>query len=80
MREPFTWGGHDFHGGEWVLMDLYGTNHDPRLWHAPDRFDPDRFADETIDAFNLISPQDRGARDRDPRAEHDLTRHRHRSA
>ncbi|CAO4167464.1 Cytochrome [Methylorubrum aminovorans] len=63
VREPFTWGSHDFHEGEWVLMDLYGTNHDPRLWHAPDHFDPDRFADETIDAFNLISHGGGSARD-----------------
>ncbi len=63
VREPFTWGGHDFREGEWVLMDLYGTNHDPRSWDDPDRFDPNRFADETIDAFNLISHGGGSARD-----------------
>ena len=37
VREPFTWRGHDFRMGAWVLMDLYGTNHDPRVWRDPDR-------------------------------------------
>ncbi|GEP09536.1 cytochrome P450 [Methylobacterium gnaphalii] len=57
VREPFAWRGHDFKAGDWVLMDLYGTNHDPRLWHAPERFDPDRYRlrGEAIEAFNLIS-------------------------
>jgi fatty-acid peroxygenase len=26
-----------------VVLDLYGTNHDPARWDDPDRFDPDRF-------------------------------------
>lgn len=55
VLEPFTWGSHDFHEGEWVLMDLYGTNHHPRAWDDPDLFDPNRFVGETIDAFNLLS-------------------------
>lgn len=55
VREPFTWHGHDFAVGTWVLMDLYGTNHDPRLWPDPDRFDPERFRDVRPDPFNLVS-------------------------
>lgn len=42
-REPFRWHGHLFRTGDWVLLDLYGTNHDPAIWTAPERFDPDRF-------------------------------------
>ncbi|WP_244477991.1 cytochrome P450, partial [Methylobacterium sp. Leaf86] len=53
--EPFEWRGHAFETGDWALMDLYGTNHDPGRWHAPERFDPDRFRTETIDPFDLIS-------------------------
>jgi fatty-acid peroxygenase len=41
--------------GAWVLMDLYGTNHDPRLWRDPDRFDPERFRDTHPDPFTLVS-------------------------
>lgn len=55
VREPFEWRGHAFRVGDWALMDLYGTNHDPDRWHAPERFDPDRFCTEAIDAFDLIS-------------------------
>lgn len=55
VREPFEWRGHVFGVGDWALMDLYGTNHDPSRWHAPERFDPDRFRTETIDPFDLIS-------------------------
>jgi fatty-acid peroxygenase len=55
VQEPFSWRGHDFQTGAWVLMDLYGTNHDPRLWPAPERFEPDRFRDAPPGAFDLIS-------------------------
>ncbi|KQP92654.1 cytochrome [Methylobacterium sp. Leaf113] len=55
VREPFTWRGHAFQAGAWVLMDLYGTNHDPRLWPEPDRFDPERFRDAPPGAFDLVS-------------------------
>ncbi len=43
----FTWHGHDFRTGDWVLLDLYGTNHDERLWPDAGRFQPKRF-----DSFN----------------------------
>jgi fatty-acid peroxygenase len=37
------WRGRTFEEGDWVLLDLFGTNHDPRLWPEPRRFRPDRF-------------------------------------
>ncbi len=43
-RCAFTWRGYDFPEGVRVLLDLYGTDHDPRLWTDPDAFNPDRFA------------------------------------
>ncbi|WP_375408806.1 cytochrome P450 [uncultured Methylobacterium sp.] len=55
VLEPFEWRGHAFEIGDWALMDLYGTNHDPSRWDAPERFDPERFRTETIDAFDMIS-------------------------
>ncbi len=41
--EAFDWRGHRFNRGDWVLLDLYGTNHDARLWEQPNRFRPERF-------------------------------------
>lgn len=55
VQEPFAWQGHDFRLGDWVLMDLYGTNRDPRLWPEPERFDPDRFRGVQPGAFALVS-------------------------
>ena len=43
VRTPFDWRGHRFAEGAWVILDLHGTDHDPRLWKDPDRFRPDRF-------------------------------------
>lgn len=41
--EPFAWRGREFGKGDWVLLDLYGTNHDERIWDEPDSFRPQRF-------------------------------------
>lgn len=51
----FEWRGRSFQRGEWVLLDLYGTNHDPRLWEHPERFDPDRFRDWQGSEFDFIA-------------------------
>ncbi|WP_265502860.1 cytochrome P450 [Paracoccus beibuensis] len=36
------WNGHHFAKGDWVLLDLHGTDHDPRRFPEPGAFDPDR--------------------------------------
>lgn len=51
---PFEWRGHRFDEGDWVLLDLYGTNHDPRLWEQPNRFRPERFTGWQGNAYTLI--------------------------
>jgi fatty-acid peroxygenase len=56
---PFEWRGRRFRAGDWVMLDLYGTNHDPALWHEPGRFDPDRFDGWRGGLFDLI-PQGAG--------------------
>lgn len=43
VREPFDWRGHHFARGDWVVLDLYGTCHDPRLFADPESFRPERF-------------------------------------
>lgn len=42
-----------------MLLDLYGTCHDERIWDAPHTFRPERFAGREIDPFTLI-PQGGG--------------------
>jgi fatty-acid peroxygenase len=61
VRAPFAWRGHAFEPGQLVLLDVYGTNHDPELWSAPDEFRPERFAHWRNDPFALI-PQGGGDR------------------
>ena len=61
VRSQFTWRGHAFDPGTLVLLDVYGTLHDPRIWDAPDEFWPERFAHWRGGAFELI-PQGGGDR------------------
>ena len=36
VRERFEWNGHVFPRGRRAMLDLYGTDHDPRIWKDPD--------------------------------------------
>ena len=59
VLEPFDWRGHRFERGNWVLMDLYGTNRDPRSWEDPEAFRPERFRRRTVGSHEFI-PQGGG--------------------
>mgnify|MGYP002777818634 CR=1 FL=1 len=59
VLEPFDWRGHHFAEGTWVLLDLYGTNHDARAWPEPEAFRPERFGAWDGSAFDFI-PQGGG--------------------
>ncbi|MEX2599522.1 MAG: cytochrome P450 [Dehalococcoidia bacterium] len=59
VRREFDWQGYRFPQGTRTLLDLYGTNHDPRSWDDPEAFRPDRFRDWDGSAFNFI-PQGGG--------------------
>ena len=37
-----------------MLLDLYGTNHDPRVWGRPDEFIPERFYQWDGSPYNFI--------------------------
>lgn len=45
VRTDFEWNGYRFAKGNRALLDLYGTNRDPRLWNNPATFEPERFRD-----------------------------------
>ena len=53
-RGPFTWRGYVFPKHSWVLLDLYGTDHDPRSWPEPGSFSPERFVVGEPTAYDLV--------------------------
>lgn len=59
VKETFNWQGHRFTKGDWVILDLFGTNHDPQVWGAPETFAPERFRERRPSPFDLI-PQGGG--------------------
>ncbi|HWU47921.1 MAG TPA: cytochrome P450 [Humibacter sp.] len=58
-RAGCVWHGHRFVAGDLAMLDLYGTNHDDRLWSDAGRFLPERFRDWNGDRNTLI-PQGGG--------------------
>ncbi len=59
VKKDFEWRGYQFPRGRKVLLDLYGTDHDPRIWENPQEFCPERFKNWNGGAFNFI-PQGGG--------------------
>lgn len=59
VRETFTWHGFEFPKGTLVLLDVYGTLHDERVWKDPQVFWPDRFRNRKASAYDQI-PQGGG--------------------
>ena len=57
--KAFTWNGHQFRPGSWVMLDIYGTNHDARLWPDPEAFRPERFRTWDDNPYRLV-PQGAG--------------------
>lgn len=60
VKKNFIWRGYAFKKGTLVLLDLYGTNHDERLWEAPYKFNPDRYKKEKKTLYNFM-PQGGGS-------------------
>lgn len=59
VRDDFVWKGHHFPRHRRVVLDLYGTNHDPRSWSDPHDFSPARFRNRIDDGVSFI-PQGGG--------------------
>ncbi len=59
VRKDFIWNEAEFKEGMLVLLDIYGTNHDPLLWEEPYEFRPERFGNWDGSLFDLI-PQGGG--------------------
>lgn len=59
VRKEFDWKGHRFLPGTLVILDVYGTNHDAKLWDDSEAFRPERFRDWSGSEFDFI-PQGGG--------------------
>lgn len=53
-RRSFRWEGQRFRRGQLVLLDVYGTTHDPVLWPDPHEFDPGRFGTVSTNPHTYI--------------------------
>ena len=40
VKKDFTWNGYKFEEGTLTLLDLYGINHDSKIWDNPEMFSP----------------------------------------
>ena len=56
---PFEWRGHGFEKGAWVALDLYGGDHDVRVWGDPEAFRPERFQEGAPSPYAFV-PQGGG--------------------
>ena len=59
VKQDFSWNDFHFKKGTLTLLDLYGTNHDPKLWDHPEVFNPERFRNWSGSPFSFI-PQGGG--------------------
>ena len=58
----FRWKGYHFSKGDWVVLDLFGTNHDPERFADPESFRPERAPSWRPQGFDFI-PQGAGKAD-----------------
>ena len=54
VKKDFVWNKCEFEEGMLVLLDVYGINHDPRIWNNPDKFCPERFKERKENLFDFI--------------------------
>lgn len=58
-RCAFTWQGLEFAADRRVMLDLHGTNHDPRSWPDAELFRPERFLEQSPGPWDFV-PQGGG--------------------
>jgi len=54
VKQDFAWNNVRFPSDTLVLLDVYGTDHDPRIWDDPYAFRPERFRNWDHGIFNFI--------------------------
>ncbi len=59
VKKEFVWNRCFFKKGTLVLLDVYGINHDSRIWKKPYEFYPERFRNKNVKPFGFI-PQGGG--------------------
>ncbi|WP_346930586.1 cytochrome P450 [Clostridium sp.] len=59
VKKDFNWKKCEFKEGMLVLLDVYGTNHDSKIWDKPYEFCPERFKEWEGNLFDFI-PQGGG--------------------
>ncbi|MDO5294838.1 MAG: cytochrome P450 [bacterium] len=55
VREDFEWKNCSFKKNQLVLLDVYGINHDPKIWANPNSFDPEHFSKIEKDSEKLVA-------------------------
>jgi fatty-acid peroxygenase len=59
LRRDLEWRGTRFPRRAFLVLDVLGTNRDPRRWEAPDEFRPERFVGREPNAYEYV-PQGGG--------------------
>lgn len=54
VGNDFNWNHIEFKKGMLVLLDIYGTNHDTKIWARPFNFWPERFNEKKDELFYFI--------------------------
>jgi fatty-acid peroxygenase len=59
LRRTYEAAGVRLRRRSWMVLDILGTNRDPRLWDRPDEFDPSRFLPREPTGYDYV-PQGGG--------------------
>ena len=54
VKQDFTWNNFKFPADTLTLLDVYGINHDTRIWNEPFTFRPEHFRNWNGDMFSFI--------------------------